>query len=88
MNGYRHMSVSGEAFIEALRLYGPTYVTDLLVRQSGKGDWLVDELLMKIPAVSSLMLFHRVTTTFEVDPEVLQRCLDKDPDFLKKQGIL
>jgi hypothetical protein len=82
------VSIGGEAFVEALHLYGPTAVTDHLVKLSSKQDWMVDELLAKLPTISNFMKFFQKMTPFNVDEEVLMRCMAKDPDYLKKQGIL
>ena len=82
------LSIGGEAFLEALRIYGPSAVVEFLVKLSPKQDWLLNELLAMVPSMGIYMRFHQHTIPIACDVEILERCLKRDPDYLKKQGIL
>ena len=50
-------NIGFEAFLEAVKLYGPTEVTKILVELSIKQSWRIDQLLAILPAVSNFMKF-------------------------------
>lgn len=85
-SGHGHITI--EAFIEALRMYGPTEVTKFLIELSSKGNWRIDRLLLSVPTAAAMMGFHGRMIPFNVDPMILERCLSNDPDYLKRNGIL